>query len=74
MPDLHFACDGERGGVNLKDGTEHLRRGDRADIGTDVHLTALERHVPAVGQVHLGDMSRLQVHDLNLMRTVDDGI
>ena len=74
MTDLHFPCDLHGEGVDLKDRTQHIGVSYRTDVGTDVGLIIMECQVTAIRDIDLGDATRLQVHDLQFMGTVDDGI
>ena len=74
MADFDFPGDGQGGGIDLEDRTQEFRIGYRAHISADVHLISMKSKVTTVGDIHLPDMPRLQVHDLHLMGTVDDGI
>ena len=74
MTDLYLPGDLQGEGIDLIDRTEHVGVSHRTHIGTDVGLIVLEGHVPAVGDIDLGNMSCFKVHDLEFMGTVDDSI
>ena len=74
MTDLDLPCDLHRERVDLKDRTQHIRIRHRTDIGADIGLIIMECQVTAVGDIDLRDAARLQVHDLQFMGTIDDGI
>ena len=74
VPDLDLTRDAQGSSVDLIDRTKHIRIGDRAYIRTDIHLIALESEVATVREVYLTYMAGLEIHDLHLVRAVDDGI
>ena len=74
MPYFHFPCDGERGGINLEDRAQQVRVGYRTDIRTDVCFAVSKSHIAAIRNIDLSDVPRLQIHDFQFMRTIDDRI